>query len=131
MDWKVPNRVKVVAVFTLLLGVAMLVYWGMYLFQGMPLAGIPILSELVNAGLALVSGIGMLSLKRWSIPTSLFTAGMWAYGLIGGINLVLEHGLDFGSPFGAFTDALLFPLVLIFAVVLAIVVWRNREMFHK
>ncbi len=68
-------------------------------------------------------------MRRWSISTSLFTAGMWAYAVLGGIQLVLEEGLDFTSPFGASTDAVLFPLVLIFAVYLSLVVWRNRESF--
>jgi len=73
------TQIKVVAVIVLLLGIAMLVYWGMFVAQGMPVAGIPVLSELVNAALALISGIGLLRLRKWSIPTSLFTAGMWAF----------------------------------------------------
>jgi hypothetical protein len=124
------GQIKVVAFIVLLLGIAMLVYWGMFVLQGMPIAGIPVLSELVNAGFAFVSGIGLLRLRKWSIPTTLFTAGMWAYGVLGGINLVLENGLDFSSPFGALTDAVLFPLILIFSVYLSIVVWWNRELFH-
>jgi hypothetical protein len=130
MDNKAPNKVKVVAIVVLLFGIAMLVYWGMFILQGTPIAGIPILSELVNAVLALIGGIGLLGLRKWSIPTSLFTAGMWTYGVLGGINLVLEKGLDFTSPFGAITDAVLFPLVLVFAVFLAIFVWRNRAIFQ-
>jgi hypothetical protein len=114
----------------LLLGAAMLIYWSMYVLQGMPTAGVPVFSELVNAVLALISGAGLLLLRKWSVPLSLFTAGMWAYGVLGGIALVWENGLDFSSPFGAFTDAMLFPLILIFAVYLAVVVWRNRELFH-
>ena len=124
------NQIKVVAIIVLLLGVAMLLYWGMFILQGMPTTGIPILSELVNAILALISGIGLLRLRRWSIPTSLYTAGMWAYGTLGGITLVLENGLDFSSPFGAITDAILFPLIFVFTVFLAFVVWRNRGLFH-
>jgi hypothetical protein len=65
----------------------------------MLMAGVPILTELVNAALALVSGLGLLHLRMWSIPTSLITAGMWAYSVIGGISLVMEHGLDFSSPY--------------------------------
>jgi hypothetical protein len=130
MDRKMTGQIKVVAFIVLLLGIAMLVYWGMFVLQGMPIAGIPVLSELVNAGLAFVSGIGLLRLRKWSIPTTLFTAGMWAYGVLGGINLVLKNGLDFSSPFGALTDAVLFPLILIFSVYLSIVVWRDRELFH-
>jgi hypothetical protein len=130
MERNLPVRLKVVAVVTLVFGVAMLVYWGLFVAQEMSLAGIPVLSELVNAALALVGGVGLLRRRRWSVPVSLFVAGMWAYGLLGGINLVIEHGLDFTSPFGAITDAVLFPLILIFAVYMAVVVWRNRERFQ-
>jgi len=80
--------------------------------------------------MALLSGIGLLRNRKWSIATSLFTAGMWAYGVLGGVQLVLENGLDFSSPFGAITDAVLFPLVLVFSVVLAFIVWRNRAQFE-
>jgi len=124
------SQIKVLAVIVFLLGCVMLLYWGMYLVQGMPVAGIPVLSEVINAVLALVSGFGLWWRKTWSIATSLFTAGIWAYGVLGGINMVLENGLDFMSLFGAFTDAVLFPLVLIFSVYLAIVVWRNRAAFN-
>ena len=67
-------QIKAIAVVILLLGLAMMVYWGMYIFQRMPAAGIPILSEMVNAVLALVSGIGLLRLRKWSVPFSLLTA---------------------------------------------------------
>jgi hypothetical protein len=127
MNNRIPLSLRIVSVIVLILGIAMLVYWGMYVIQGMPVEGIPILSELVNAAVALVSGIGLLRLRKWSIPTTLYTAGMWAYGVIGGISMVLEHGLDFSSPFGAITDAILFPMIFIFTVFLAFVVWRNRE----
>jgi hypothetical protein len=130
MDAKLPILIKVIAIIVLLMGVAMLVYWGMFLLKGMSTAGIPVLSEFVNAGLAFISRIGLLGLRKWSIPASLFTAGMWAYGVLGGINLVLEKGLDFSSPFGAITDAVLFPLILVFSVFFALIVWRNRTAFR-
>lgn len=129
-DHRAHTQIKVVALIVLLLGIAMLAYWGMFVVQGMPIAGIPVLSELVNAALALISGIGLVRLRRWSIPTSLFTAEMGGYGLLGGINRVLEHGLDFSSPFGAITDAVLFPLILVVAVFMAVVVWRRRDLFQ-
>ncbi|MBI5953838.1 MAG: hypothetical protein HY865_19465 [Chloroflexi bacterium] len=126
---KLPNQIKIAAFVILALGIAMLVYWGMYVFQGMPIAGIPVLSEIINAALGLTSGIGLLRRQKWSIPASIFTGGMWAYGVLGGINLVLEKGLNFSSPFGAAADAILFPLILVFAVYLAVVVWRNRDIY--
>jgi hypothetical protein len=43
------THIRFLGVVVLLLAIAMLVYWGMFLAQGMPVAGIPILSELVNA----------------------------------------------------------------------------------
>ena len=130
MDDQIPLSLRITSFIVPLLGIAMLLYWGMFFFQGIPLAGIPVLSELVNAVLAIISGIGLLSLRKWSIPTSIFTAGMWAYGVLGGISLVLEKSLDFSSPFGALTDTVLFPLILVFAVFLAVIVWRNREVFQ-
>ena len=130
MDTKVPFQIKVIAIIVLLMGVAMLFYWGMFLLKGMSTVGIPVLSEFVNAGLAFISGIGLLRRRKWSIPTSLFNAGMWAYGVLGGINLVLEKGLDFSSPFGAITDAVLFPLILVFSIFFASIVWRNRTAFR-
>jgi hypothetical protein len=129
MNDKDNRQIKIVSIVVLLLGSAMLLYWGMFVLQGMSISGIPVLSELVNAGLALISGVGLWRLKRWSIATSIFTSGMWSYGVLGGISLVLENGLDFSSPFGAITDAVIFPLVLIFSVYLSFVVWRNQEFF--
>jgi hypothetical protein len=63
MQRQVPVSLRVIAVIVLVLGLAMLVYWGMYVIQGLPLTGIPILSELINAGLALISGVGLLRLR--------------------------------------------------------------------
>lgn len=129
MENKSYRQLKITAYIVLILGAAMLVYWGMYYSRGMPLAGIPILSELVNAGLAIISGYGILRPCPWAYRFSIFTAGMWAYGALGGINLVIQNGLDFTSPFGAITDAILFPLILIFAIYLSTVVWKNRVYF--
>ena len=69
-------------------------------------------------------------MKSWSVATSLVLAGMWAYRVIGGIQLVFDHGLDFTSPFGALTDALLFPLVPIFASYMATYLLRHRGLFQ-
>jgi hypothetical protein len=55
---------------------------------------------------------------------------MWVYAALGGVNLVLDHGLDFTSPFGALTDAVLFPLIFVFAVSLAFLAWRHRAAFN-
>jgi hypothetical protein len=49
--------------------------------------------------------------------------------VIGGINRVLENGLDFTSLFGAVTDAVIFPLVLIFALYTAVMIWNNWDLF--
>jgi hypothetical protein len=50
--------------------------------------------------------------------------------VIGGIGLVLQHGLDFSSPFGAISDAVLFPLILVFSVYMAVTVWHQRAWFR-
>lgn len=129
MEDKSYRQLKISAWIVLILGVAKLFYWGMYYSQGMSLTGIPILSELVNAGLAILSGYGILRPCPWAYRFSIFTAGMWAYGALAGINMVIQNGLGFSSPFSAITDAILFPLILIFAIYLAAVVWKNRVYF--
>lgn len=96
----------------------------------MPLEGIPVLSELLTAALALVTAVGLLGRRRWRLPLALVLAGMWSHGVIAGIAMVLQHDLDFSSPFGAITDAMLFPLVLAFAVTMAVHLWHKRALFH-
>jgi hypothetical protein len=127
---KPPKSLKVIAVVILLLGLAMVVYWVMFLVQKMPIGDIPILSESVAALLALITGFGLLYRKYWAIPCCLVLAGMWGYGVIGGIGLVLKQSLNFTSPFGALTDAILFPLILVFSIYMAVVMWRQREWFR-
>jgi hypothetical protein len=95
----------------------------MFLVKKIPLGDIPVLSESIAALPALTTGWGLLYRKRWSVPCCLVLAGMWAYGVIGGIALVMEPGLSFDSPFGSNTDAIIFPLILLFAI------WSNREQF--
>ena len=125
-----PKSLKVIAVVVLLLGLAMVVYWVMFLVQKMPIGDIPVLSESVAALLALITGFGLLYRKYWAVPCCLVLAGMWGYGVIGGIGLVLKQSLDFTSPFGALTDAILFPLILIFSIYMAVTMWRQREWFR-
>jgi hypothetical protein len=125
-----PKSLKVIAVVVLLLGLAMVVYWVMFLVQKMPIGDIPILSESVAAILALITGLGLWYRKYWAVPCCLVLAGMWGYGVIGGIGLVLKQSLDFTSPFGALTDAILFPLILIFSIYITVSMWRHREWFR-
>ena len=47
------GSLKVIAVIVLILGLAMLVYWAVFLLQSMPTGDIPILSETITALLAL------------------------------------------------------------------------------
>jgi hypothetical protein len=115
----------------LLFGIAMVVYWVLYLIRQMPTGGVPILSESVTALLALSTGAGLLRRKKWAVPFCFVLAGMWAYGLIGGIALVLQQGLSFESPFGAATDAALFPVILLFDLWMALTVWSNRLKFSS
>ncbi len=125
-----PKQLIFITFLVFLLGIAMLVYWVLYFVRGMPLEGVPVLSELVTAALALITAMGLLHMKWWSLPFCLVLSGMWCYGVIGGINLVLEKGIDFSSPFGALTDTVLFPIVLAFALYMATYIWRHRELFH-
>jgi NO-binding membrane sensor protein with MHYT domain len=79
MNSRASRQIKALAIVIFVLGIAMLAYWGMSAIQGIAVAGVPILSEMVNAALALICGIGLLRLRRWLVLTSLFLAGMWAY----------------------------------------------------
>jgi hypothetical protein len=124
-----PINLRIITFVVLLLGLAMAVYWIMFLAQQIPIGEIPILSEATTALLAFFTGLGLICRKSWAIPCSLVLAGMWAYGVISGIGVVFQHGLNFTSPFGAFTDAILFPLILLFSIYMAVTVWRQRECF--
>lgn len=123
------KQLNLITVLVSIFGIAMFIYWGMFILQGIPVDGIPILAEMVTACLAIVTAFGLIRRQKWSIPCALTLAGLWGYGVISGIQLVLENGLDFTSPFGALTDAILFPLILIFSVYMAMTVWRNRSVF--
>jgi len=128
----IPGSTKAVTAigwFVLIIGLAMAAYWILYIIRQMPLGDIPILSETITALLALTTGYNLLRRKRRAVPFCLVLSGMWVYGVIGGIALVLQHGLSFESPFGAVTDAILFPLILLFAIWMAVVVWKNRDQF--
>jgi hypothetical protein len=126
---KSTGAIKIIGQLVFILGMMMVVYWVLYIVREMPMGDIPILSESITALLALTTGFGLLRRNRWAVPFTLVLCGMWAYGVIGGIALVLQHGLSFDSPFGSFTDAVLFPLILLFAIWLAITIWTNREQF--
>jgi hypothetical protein len=125
-----PKQLIFITIMVALFGIAMFVYWGMFIIQQIPILGIPILSESITACLAIVTAIGIMRMKSWSVPFSLVLSGLWGYGVIAGIQLVLENGLDFSSPFGALTDAILFPLILIYAVYMAFYMWCNRSLFE-
>lgn len=130
----IPRSLKAVNVIgwlVLILGFAMVIYWVLYIVHQMPVGDIPILSESVTALLALTTGFGLLRRKSWAVPGTLVLCGMWAYGVIGGIALVIQHGLSFDSPFGALTDALMFPLILLFAIWMVVTVWINRGQFRS
>jgi hypothetical protein len=125
-----PKQLTLITILVCIFGITMFVYWGLFIIQGIPIDGIPILSEIVAACLAIITAIGLMRMKSWSLPCGLALAGLWAYGVIAGIQLVLEDGLDFTSPFGALTDAILFPLVLAFSIYMAVYLWRHRSLFE-
>jgi hypothetical protein len=124
-----PKHILIVSVVIFIFGLMMLAYWLAYIVRGMPLEGIPLASELGNAVLALITAYGLFRMKRWSYPAGFVLAGMWIYGVLGGINLVLMKGLDFSSPVGARADAILFVLVLAFSIYLIARLWRDRRLF--
>jgi hypothetical protein len=125
-----PKQLTLITILVFIFGIAMFVYWGLFILQGLPIDGIPILSEMVAACLAIITAIGLMRMKSWSLPCGLALAGLWSYGVIAGIQMVMENGLDFTSPFGALTDAILFPLILAFSVYMAIYLWQNRRVFE-
>jgi len=131
LEAKSSWKLAVITGIVFLLGTAMVVSWTLWLLRGMSLEGVPVLSELFTAALALVTAVGLLRRRRWSLPLALVLAGMWIYGVVAGIAVVLQHGLDFTSPFGALTDTVLFPLVLAFALSMAVYLWRNRALFQQ
>ena len=124
-----PKGRMVLSIVILALGLLMIVYWTMYVVQGMPLEGIPLAPELLAATLALITGYGLLRQRNWSYATGCTLAGLWIYGVVGGLQMVATEGLDFQSPIGALTDALLFVLVLGFSIYLTIFLWKRREQF--
>ena len=67
-----------------LLCVLMFVYWTLYALMGMDMTGLPILCELVNAFLALVSAIGLLRRHILAVPltSNLYSrdVGVWSLG---------------------------------------------------
>jgi hypothetical protein len=111
-----PKQLLFISAVVLIGGLMMITYWIAYIAQGMPLKGIPLLSELVNAVIALITAYSLFRMKRWSYPVGLVLARMWIYGVLGGIWLVVTEGLDFPSPMGALGDAIAFVLVLVFSV---------------
>ena len=128
---KSTKSVTIVGWLVFILGLSMVVYWILYVVRKMPIGDIPILSESITALLALVTGFGLIQRRSWAVPFTLVLCGMWAYGVIGGIALVIQHGLSFDSPFGALTDALMFPLILLFSAWIAGTIWSNRDQFKR
>ena len=125
---KIYRRTKgitAISIIIFIFGLLMVGYWTSYIWQGLPLKGIPLGSELLTAVLAIITAIGLFKMRPWSLATALILCGLWIYGVVGGINLVIEKGLDFKSPVGALTDAILFVVVLIFSIFMAIFLWRR------
>ncbi len=126
-------NLKILSVLIFILGLAMFGYWIKYIIDGLPLEDIPILSEGVAAVLALITGPGLYYRKKWSVPAGLLLCGFCLYGCMGGVNLVLYdlfvyEELKYTSPIGALTDAVLFVVIIIFALVLAVFLWKRREL---
>lgn len=122
---------KILSVVIFVLGLMMFGYWIKYIIDGLPLKDIPILSEGIAAILALITGPGLYFRKKWSLPAGLVLCGFWLYGCLGGVNLVLYdlivyNELKYISPIGALTDAVLFIVIIIFAIILAAFLWKRR-----
>jgi len=124
-----PKALILLASSVFIFGLMMWAYWIKYLLDDLPLKGVPLLPELVNATLALVTAYGLFRKRRWSLPAGFVLGGMWIYGVSGGLNLVLVEGLSFKSPIGAVSDAVIFVVVLIFSMGLISYLWKNRRLF--
>jgi hypothetical protein len=129
-----PKSIIVVSLTVFILGLTMFGYWTKYILDGMPLENIPIIPEGIAAVLALLTGIGLFRLRQWSLASGLILCGLWIYGCVGGINLVFYHlivagRLNFQSPVGAWTDAILFFLISAWSVFLAVYLWKMRRHF--
>jgi hypothetical protein len=131
METKISRSKQVlfISVVVFVFGLMMIAYWIAYVAQRMPLEGIPIASELLNAVVALITAYGLFRMKRWSYPAGFVLAGMWIYGVVGGIWMVVTEGLNFTSPIGALTDAILFVIVLAFSIYVIVGLWKERNLF--
>ncbi len=127
-----PKSIIIFSIIIFLLGLMMFGYWTKYIIDGMPLKSIPIASEGIAAILALITGIGLFQMRQWSFVTGILVSGFWMYGCIGGINLVLydlivHKQLNYQSPIGAWTDAILFIVITALATILVIFLWKMRK----
>jgi len=124
------------SVIIFVLGVTMFAYWSKCIMDGMTLKAIPIASEGIAAILAIITGIGLYRKKSWSLFTGLTLSGLWIYGCVGGINmvvydLIVSNKLNYESPIGPLTDAIIFILVTAFAVILIFYLWKIRNQLLK
>ncbi len=134
MKYTKPKSIIVFSIIIFFLGVMMFGYWTKYIIDGMPLKTIPIASEGVAAILALITGIGLFKMRKWAFATGILVSGFWMYGCIGGINMVLydlivHKQLNYQSPVGEWTDAVLFIVITIWAAIVVIYLWRMRKIF--
>jgi hypothetical protein len=132
MNKSKPKSIIIISIIIFLLGLIMFGYWTKYIIDGMPLKSVPIASEGIAAILSLVTGIGLFQMRKWAFVTGILVSGFWMYGCIGGINLVLydlvvHKQLNFQSPLGAWTDAILFIVITAWAVFLVIYLWKMRK----
>ena len=110
----------------------MIAYWTKYLIDGMPLRNVPLIPEGLASFLAAATGIGLLRMRPWALVTGMVLGGFWMYGCIGGVNmvvydLIVHKQLQYQSPIGPLTDALLFIAVTCWAAFMVASIWRNRE----
>lgn len=81
---------RVVAVYSALVGILMLIVWGVFWANGMifDLTSRPwevamhLTAEFITAGLLIVSGIGLWFEARWAMRINVFASGMLVYSLI-------------------------------------------------
>ena len=127
-----PIHLTVISVIIFIIGLMMIFYWTKYIINQMPLKDIPIASETIAAILSLATGIGLFLMKQWSFITGILLSGFWMYGCISGINIVIYDlivykQLQFKSPIGALTDAILFFIITMYSIFIVIYLWNIRK----
>lgn len=130
VDIKRPGSVAIISTIMCIFGLMMLGYWAAYIYRGMSLKDVPLLSEILTALAAITAGYGLYKMSRWGYVLSLVVAGMWIYAVVNGIFLLLMERFAVASPVGPASDFFAFILTMMFSVYLIIFLWKQKALFE-